>query len=365
MKILDRYLTKQLCFPILFCLATLIFLVFMSDLFNHLDEMLKNRTPILLILKYYTAMLPETFVSTISWASLLGVVYVLTAFNYHNETTAMKIAGLEITAIIRPIIFIGFLLGVVTFLIDDQIVPRSTQVAVRILTEHIQKNSTEKEGKGIFENVTHYGDKNRLYYARIYNDRKANIQDFVILWLDQGKKVKKKTVAQHAQWTGAIWELHRVTEYAMEKSGMILGEPTYRETVVYPEITEGPDQFRRAGSIGFAISYRDLKEHVKTLRESGVKLSSELVSLHYKLASPWHSLIVMLLVVPFLAKTSTRRMIAFNVLVCLCFIFLFHVSGAVILAMGKAAKLFPLASAWAQSFIFGFGTLFFLDRANY
>jgi lipopolysaccharide export system permease protein len=127
MKIIDRYIAKQLLIPILFCSMTLIFLVFVADIFDYLDEMVRHKTSLSYILKYYFLLIPETFVGTISWACLLATLYVLTSFNYHNEIVAMKVAGLEITSIIRPIIFIGFCIGIFSFLVSDQIVPRKNE----------------------------------------------------------------------------------------------------------------------------------------------------------------------------------------------------------------------------------------------
>jgi lipopolysaccharide export system permease protein len=365
MTILDRYLTKQILFPIFFCSCTLIFLVYMSDLFDNLDEMIRNKTHVLLILKYYLALLPEMFVNTISWACLLGSIYVFTAFNYHNELTAMKVSGLEITSIARPVVFVGFIIGIMAFITSDRIVPITSPMAQRLLMDHIQKKSEVESAKKVFENVTYYGGTTRLYYAREFNLNEQIIHDFIVLWLDAKKQVKKKTVAREARWNGTAWELRHATDYNLERTGVILGEPLYREQFTYSEIAETPEEFRKAASEGINISYQDLKEHIQKLKENGVKLTTEPVALHYKLASPWNSLVVMCLVIPLLARTCTRRMIAVNVLICLGFVFLFHVSGAVMLALGKAGKLFPLVSAWAHSLIFGFGTFYFLDHANH
>ncbi len=363
MKILDRYLTKQLIFPILFCTVTLIFLVFMANVFDYLDEMVKNKTAFQHILIYYLSLIPETFVAIIPWASLLGTIYVLTSFNYHNEITAMKVSGLEITSIIRPLMFIGFILGIFSFLVSDQIVPRTSPIANQILKERIEKKKT-KETREVFENVTYYGGKDRLYYARLFHPKDQKLQDLIVLWLDSKRNVKKKTVAREAVWTGSHWELHHATDYAMQQRGEMFGEPTFQETVVYPEINETPEEFLKAVNEGSSISYRDLKEYIEKLKENGIKINTEMVTLHHKLSFPWSSLVIMFLAVPFLAKSSTRRMIAINVLACIVFVFLFHVSGAVLLALGKAGKLFPILSAWTPNFIFGFGTFFFLDRAN-
>ena len=146
MKILDRYLLKQLVFPIFFCTCTLIFLVFMADVFDNINEMLRNETKIYHILLYYVALTPQTFVQVISWASLLGTIYVLASFNYHNELTAMKVAGMEIVSIVRPVVFVGFALGVITFLVNDRIVPYSSQKAEEMRLEFIDVKP-EIEGK--------------------------------------------------------------------------------------------------------------------------------------------------------------------------------------------------------------------------
>ena len=363
MKILDRYLIRQLVFPIFFCSVTLIFLVFMADIFDYLDEMIKHKTSLHYILQYYLALTPETFVATIPWASLLATIFVLTTFNNHNEIIAMKIAGLEITSIIRPVIFIGFLLGIVSFLVSDQIVPKTSRIADGILKEQIEARKISGK-RSVFENVTYYGGKDRLYYARAFYIKEQKLEDFIILWLDGNRNVKKKTVAREAIWTGTNWELHQVTDYALEQKGEMLGEPTFQQVAVYPEVKETPDEFLKAVNEGPLISYRDLKDYISKLKENGVKLNTELVTLQQKLSFPWHSLVVMFLCVPFLAKTSTRRAIAINVLTCLGLVFLFNVSGAIMLALGKAGKLFPILSAWSPNFLFGFGTFFFLDRAN-
>lgn len=364
MKIIDRYLMKQLLMPILLCAFMLMVLVFMADIFDYLDEMVKNKTGLFYILKYYLILSPQTFVDIIPWASLLGTIYVLTTFNVHNELTAMKVAGLEITSIIRPIIFIGFFLGIISFLISDQIVPKTSMAAEQILKERIEKKKA-KDKRKVFENITYYGGKDRLYYARTFYAKDSRMEDFIILWLDGKKNVKKKTVAREAKWTGNEWILSHATDYSMQQKGEMLGDPVFQETAVYPELTETPDEFLSAVNENLAISYRDLKDYIAKLKENGIKISTEVVTLHQKLSIPWQSMIVMFLTVPFLAKSSTKRLIAFNILLCIAFVFFYHVTSAVMFAMGKAGKLFPLLSAWTPNFIFGFGTFFFLDRANH
>ena len=92
---------------------------------------------------------------------------------------------------------------------------------------------------------------------------------------------------------------------------------------------------------------------------------SEMVDLQVRLAAPWQGLIMMLVTIPLLAKTTSRKAIAFSVLVCVALVFLFHVTQAVGIALGKAGKLSPFLAAWLGNIIFTAGALIHLDRANH
>ena len=89
------------------------------------------------------------------------------------------------------------------------------------------------------------------------------------------------------------------------------------------------------------------------------------MDLHYRLSSPWQGLVMMMIAIPFLAKTTNRKTIALNVLFCVGLIFTYHVTGAVGLALGKAGKIFPFLSAWTGNIIFSLAALMTLDKANY
>ena len=125
----------------------------------------------------------------------------------------------------------------------------------------------------MFSNVTYYGGKDRLYYARTFHAKEEKFEDFIVLWLDGRRNVKKKTVAREAKWTGSYWELRQATNYALERKGDMLGEPTFQAVAVYPEINETPDDFLKAANEGISISYRDLKDYIVKLKENGIKVA--------------------------------------------------------------------------------------------
>ncbi len=365
MRILDRYLIKHLIIPIIFCSFTLIFLVIIADLFDHLSDLMKNKTAISFLTQYYLNLIPFAFVRTIPWATLLGTIFLLVDFNAHNEILAMKVAGLSISKIILPILYVGFLIGIVCFLVNDRLVPSTFRKAQAILDERIEHTSNSNaESHPLVQNFTYFSLDNRLYYARQFDIKKGNLEGLIVLFFDQKKRVKRKLFAKDAHWEGNGWRLRNITDYETNAEGKILGEPHVHSEKVYEEIKETPKEFLSASSEGTLLSYRELKHYIRQMRENGLQAYQEMVELQYKLSAPWNSLIMMLIAILFLTVSRKKKVIAINILYCLVLVFSFHVLGALSLALGKAGTLPPFLSAWSNNFFFSVGSIFFLDRAN-
>lgn len=364
MKILERYLIKHYLITTVFCTLTLIFLVLIADVFDNLDQFIKNEVTLQQGLRYYLNLIPYVYTQVIQWSSFLGILYLLVTFNFNNELTAMKVAGLQITSIIRPLVFVGIFIGFTTFLINDRLVPPTYKIAKQIQDERIEKKKQKKE-RTIANNITYYGSGNRLYYIKALSIEKNRAKDFIILWMDEKQRAYRKAMAKEARYNGDSWELRNVTEYEIEQVGHLANQPESFEAKIYPDITETPAEFFKSASDTKFIPYKDLKQYLARLKENGLKPYPEMVDLHEKLAAPWNSLVVMFMCIPLLAKTATRKSMASNVLVCIVAIFLFHVSSAVFLALGKSGKIIPFLSAWIGIAAFGFGSIFFLDRADY
>lgn len=365
MRVLDRYLIRELVVPILLISVTLVFLVLIADVFDNLDSLLKNKTPLGLIFEYYLMLTPFAFTQTIAWATLLGTIYLLVSFNFHNEIVAMKVSGLEITTIIRPVLFLGFLIGIAHFLVSDHIVPQTFRIAHDIREVHIEKKRSQEEGK-VYTNVTYYSEGSQLQFYRFFNDGKKQVEDIILLWLDgQSRRTQRKMVAKKGNWEeGKGWTFENVTEYEMDPQGHILGEPRNFVTKSYDDVQTRPEDLRYAASESFYLSTKELKHYIEKLTENGIKPYSEKVEYQYRLAAPWQSLVVMLIAIPLLSPTRTKKVIAVNVLICLGLVFAFHVTGAFALALGKTGRLIPFLSAWLSTFLFSGGAIFFLERAN-
>ncbi len=363
MKVLDRYLTRELLIPVFYSSLSLIFLVLIADLFNNLDELLRAKTSLGTVLKYYASLVPYAFTQTIPWAAWLGALFLLVNLGFHNETIAMKAAGLKITSIVKPVLFLGFLFGIGTFLVSDRVVPPTYRAAQEIKALYIDK-SKDKRSEKILKNVTYYSGGRQLYFFRTFSRVKGEVEGIVGLWFDE-QNSRQKMVAKKGRVLDEAWHFEGVPEYQMDSQGRILGEPQTFPVKAYPELKFTPKDLAIASMESSFLSYRELKTSIRKLQENGVNVYSENVDLHYRLAQPWQALVMMLIAIPFLVRTTNRKAIALNVLFCVGIIFAYHVSNAIGLAFGKAGKIFPFLGAWAGNILFALGAIFNLEKGNY
>lgn len=365
MKVLDRYLVKELLIPVLFCSFTLVFLILVADLFDNLEELLRNKTPLIIILRYYLSLIPFSFTQTIAWATWLGTIFLLVNLGLHNELTAMKAAGIKILTIVRPLIFLALLLGIATFLIADRVVPKTYRVANELLEIYIEKKKG-KEDRKVFKNVTYYSGGNTLYYFRKFAPRPKTFEDAIIIWMDPATHhTTQKIFAKTGFWDTDHWVFEGITEYQTDVQGGVLGKPLVIPKKTYPDVDITPRDLINTASESIFLSYHELKYTIRKLRENDISVYAEKVDLHSRLASPWKGLVMMLIAIPFLGSVRNRKAVAMSVLVCAAAVFAYYVTDAVALALGKSGKIFPFLSAWGGNILFATMAFLRLGRADH
>jgi len=365
-KVLDRYLTRELFFPILFCAVSLVFLILVADLFDNLDELLTNKVDFKIIGRYYLCLMPFSFVQIISWATWLGGLFLFIHMGLSNELLAMKAAGLRINTIIKPTIFLAFLIAVLTFLISELVVPPTFKKANDLLAVHIEKNKKTEETEQL-KNVTFYaGKKEQLLFFRNFYPDENRAEDAIVLWLNEVKMhTYQKVFARRAFYDGQAWHFYEITEYQTDSQGRILGEPQTHEHATYPDIQIRPRDLLDAATDNIYLSIFEMNHSIKKLEENNVPVRGKKVDFYNRLSVPFQGMIMLLITIPILGSVQSRKAIAQRILLCVFLIFAYHVMGAIFLALGKSGKLMPLLSAWASHLIFGITSFIKLERANF
>ena len=108
MRLLDRYLLRELLIPLGYCLCGFLLFWISSDLFVKLGEFQKKGLVARDIAEYYLVVLPEFLVLVLPIALLLALLYALTNHARHQEITAIRAAGVSLWRLSLPYLGVGF-----------------------------------------------------------------------------------------------------------------------------------------------------------------------------------------------------------------------------------------------------------------
>src|SRR3989338_1821172 len=158
MRILDRYVAKQLVPVGIWCLIVFLLLTCLIDLFGRLDEILRYHIPARTVLDYYVNFIPTVFIRACPLALLLGSAFVAMRLARHQELLAMNASGTSRLRASVPFLFVGWLASVCVFVVNEQVVPRATMTSERIRDEAFRGRSTSA-----IENVAIMDSAHPLY----------------------------------------------------------------------------------------------------------------------------------------------------------------------------------------------------------
>jgi len=130
MRLLDRYLLRELLVPLGYCLGGFLIFYVAFDLIFQINRFQEAHLLLVDVVKYYVVTLPELLVAQVIPVSLLlAVLYALTNHSRYNELTAMRAAGVGFGRLSLPYLATGLVLGVAVFAINELWVPQSADAA--------------------------------------------------------------------------------------------------------------------------------------------------------------------------------------------------------------------------------------------
>src|SRR5262245_30375585 len=127
MRLLDRYLLRELLVPLGYCLCGFLLLWVSADLCANLRDFGEKKMLASDILEYYMVIVPEILVLVMPIGLLLALLYTLTNHARHHEITAIRAAGVSLWRLSLPYFGVGVLASGILFAINEFWVPDSSE----------------------------------------------------------------------------------------------------------------------------------------------------------------------------------------------------------------------------------------------
>ncbi len=373
MRILDRYLLRELLLPLAYCLVGFLTFFIVFDLFGAIDDFQKRNLTTADILEYYVDRLPEFLVASyvVPMALLLAMLYALTSHARHNELTAMRAAAISLWRIAVPYFAVGVFFSCVVFYVNEQVLPVSTEAAERVLSRHVteQVKGVDKIWK---RNVFFLNPlDHRTWRIGVYHLQQNVMWNPQFDWRrPDGTRVQ--IIAERARWIDHQWVFTNVERLEFSASADALPNISRTNELIFEELTETPRMIKSEIKISAVDSLRSLRRtqlssleildylklHPRLERKKSYSLRT---MLHSRLAAPWICLVVVFIAVPFGALPGRRNVfvgVASSVFICFAFFILKDLT----LAFGSRGFAPPWLAAWAPNFLFAASGLVLMWR---
>lgn len=364
MRILGRYILKSIISIFISCIFVFLFLYIVIDLLSNLDEILKHQATLMLLIRYYLSYLPVMFVQVSPFACLLSTVYTFGKLNHNNEIIAMRSSGLSIFDIARDALIFGLLISLMVFWVSDRFVPSSLAENQKIKIQiegGLAKGKLKKTDE--ITNLSMYGLRNRLFFVSRFSPAAKTMEGITILEHDQHQNLVKKIIASKGVYQDGLWKFFQSITYSFDHNGQVIDEPLYMEEEIM-SIPETPQEMASLRQKPEQMDIRQMQNYIWRLSKSGATgLTRNLkVDLYQRFVSPFTSIIIILLGIPFslLMRKRATGMSAIGVSISVGF--LYYVLDAVCVAIGKSGLLMPSLAASLSHMIILSGSLYLIAR---
>lgn len=297
--------------------------------------------------RYYGVFSFEVLYQLIPVASLVGVVFTLSALNKSRELTALFSLGMSLWRVLLPMfVWITIFVGL-AFYLGDQILPPAKKKKNYIYYVEMKKKpglySTVKTDK------IWYRSDDIIFNIQLLDSKARKAFGATLYYFAPNWKLQQVIYAKEAIIEKGSWVLHNgnITLFVDDLSTPLV--KTFESKTI--AMTEELSDLQTTGSASDFLTFRELGRYIRKNREAGLDMTPFEVDYHNKLSFPFTIFVMSLLGVPFVITHQRSGGAAKNVGLVLVMTFIFWTSYSSGMTMGKHGMLPPIIAAWAPNIL--------------
>jgi len=344
MKILTRYLAREIYSSIGLVFATLIMLFAFLDFIHELSVMGYGQYSLGFVVLFVVLTIPGHLYELFPVAVLVGTIFALVQMAARSELTIFRASGASTGQMLGALGKIALPMIIASFICGEVLAPPSERMAQKLRLKAMNSQMSlqafrsgvwVKDG-GNFVNVKSVMPDTSLLDIEIYN-------------FDETFHLKTIISAKHANFLEpGKWQLGEVSETRFSKGGV--GRSTVQsqewQSALTPEILSVmlvvPEQ----------MSAYDLYTYASHLKENKQQSARYEIAMWNKLVYPFALLVMMVLALPFASYQRRAGGVSILIFMGIVLGMVFHFSGRLLASLGALNSWQPLFSATAMTGVF-------------
>lgn len=347
MKILDRYIVKELLGPFLSGMVSFLAILVAGFILPKMVELLTGPHPIGLreagLIFLYR--LPSVAVMTFPMSTLLGALQGFGRLSGDSEVIVMHAGGISFWRMMRWVLAMGVVLSLCTFWFNETLVPAGNTRAFAIM------RAADSDSQPTSALVVQDWDDTvlrRVVIARSFDIRTSVLHDVAMLEY-KDKRVAAVTNAKAARYLKdkSKWEFENGSIQQIAAKGRLVRVDFDHQIL---EFTKSPSEVQLTLRKAEELTYEELRQYVKAMQLQGANVRPYLVSLQQKLSLPMASLVFILIGAP-LGLRPHRGGSALGFGLAIMIAFFYYVVAHFLAATGEGGGISPAMAAWLPDII--------------
>jgi lipopolysaccharide export system permease protein len=344
MRLLTRYLSREIYFSVALVFAALIMLFALLDLINELNSMGRGDYSLTYVLLFVALTIPGHLYELFPVAVLIGTIFAMVQMAANSELTVYRSSGVSLKQMIKALFRIGAPLVLLCFLTGEFIAPPSERMAQQL---RLKAQNAQVSLKEFRSGVWVKDERSFINVKSVLPD--TSLLDVSIYEFDENYRLRSIIAAEHAEYLdGSAWRLEGVRETRFEERGATTNNKPDAEW----QSSLNPDILSVLLVVPEQMSAWNLYQYTSHLRENHQKTVRYEIAMWNKLVYPFAVLVMMLLALPFSAYQRREGGISGKIFMGIVLGLSFHFVGRLFANMGALNDWSPLLSATAMSWMF-------------
>ncbi len=334
---LPRYVATRFIQLSLLCFAALVVAYLLVDILERLQWFARHAASVDEMIRFYSARIPLLVSRVVPMGLLVAMALTVGLLTSSGELVGMRSLGISASQALRPALIVCLLVTPLSFLLNDQIVPRTNELADLIKQRDIKGFGSQRTAV--------WGTYGRTLYQLESLDTSLGTADEIVVYqLASNGLPESRIDARSARYIGNNhWRLRDATGVVMDRDGHLLAATPSRDV----ELGEQP-----SGELDLMhLSVAEIRGLMRELASSGDSMTAFEVDLHLKLATPLACLLLPALVLIFAVSGPPFPGSALTLVLAGAVAVFYTLSAGAFASLGRGGVLPPWAGGWGPSIL--------------
>lgn len=344
MKLLQRYLSREIYASITLVFVALLMLFALLDLINELNSMGRGDYRLGYVMLFVALIIPGHIYELFPVAVLIGTIFAMVQMAANSELTVYRSSGVSIKQMVGALLKIGMPLVILCFLCGEFVAPPSDRLAQQL---RLKAQNAQVSLKEFRSGVWAKDERSFINVKSVLPD--TSLLEVSIYEFDERSHLRSITVAERASYLEETrWQLEGVRQTRFDKQGAVVDNRPSLEW----RSSLNPDILSVLLVVPEQMSAWSLYQYTQHLRDNHQKTGRYEIAMWNKLFYPVAVLVMMMLALPFSSYQRREGGVSGKVFLGIVLGLSFHFIGRLFASVGALNDWPPLLSATAMTWLF-------------